>query len=1124
LFIAYELGAWVVRSLLSEISHSEGGVSENPFQRLDGIIFLGADKPADFEHSTYLENRLKGKFNEQHSVHHRFFLPQILFGVDARFADILRKNSTGLASKIWILPPFLTLHSPVQVRSPNFHSQAISVTTKRADNRDAQTIYPLSRSDSQSSITRISSRGLRTPQEQRNRGEPRYPSEALRPDNGHSGEKVELSRHILQNLIPDAGITSEQSTASQDGYLYIKKLGVSTGMEDNMSAIAHPSTSTLSFNQWDDSGWRTSNELGTPGLQSGYPEVFPESVPGSPLDATQDQFSQLTLPGLEPLKKTKSRHPHERSLNSIEQALLEFQNGDYVNTRNNLEKLRVNRANDEMEVNLIPYHLAVVLTRLGNHHEAFQELENLQSTPWFQQMTTVLDLDDTSSQSLLADSQVEVVLGTSRLTALLWGYYGHYQRAKEMMEIAKSQCSTLLESSIPQTPRADVSHAQGYPMMPMQQVAQRNTRQLPVEIKTLRAKIDLAKAKLMMLQGEDGPALVSTKLALRRLEKQLGRRHILTLEAAALNSLILSRKFDVAAESCCITTINAMSETLGREHPLTMEVMNTLVSVFLKQSRPYEALDTVAALFEQATQKLGKENPQTLRYLCQLGDVDLCVGNYRKAGKALEDVYETARRKWVDRKPLGQYPDVLKYQSKWAVANSYIGKLTTAQDLAKDTLVKQAKIFKTERNYEEDPDESVNAIFDKLGLERDPGSEINAHPDILDSLANYATILEKSADKGPAVFDMFERVYDLRESFSGPDHYLTLQSGLDFGFACLGTSETVRLGDPAEFFGRLSSSCEKNLGVNHIFTWRAKLGDLFIRGFDYEIAQFRSESSRIMRGQTAHLGQSHPIVIDSLLRLFLFQLMLEDKSAHDTADLLLTQVRLHTTREQRLMESLRLEEKLAELYCRIEHYEYGLPIFDQILKFLKTAKDYDEEGTLKYELGSFKEKLQKSLNEARDSAANLRDERMRNGVEACSIGDAPGAESSKRQAALLSRSLWPEAHDKTVEAFMSLAEFLYDSPDTQKRIEGITVLSDLLADIRKARSKSGGSDRLNTDRLNELYGEIEYKYASWQRDLYRPSDIVEVEPERKSKGKGKSKGMGREDEERYGNRYDGYTN
>jgi hypothetical protein len=45
------------------------------------------------------------------------------------------------------------------------------------------------------------------------------------------------------------------------------------------------------------------------------------------------------------------------------------------------------------------------------------------------------------------------------------------------------------------------------------------------------------------------------------------------------------------------------------DHPLTMEVQSTLTNIFLTHARPYEALDTVSALWKQAKRTLDEHHP-----------------------------------------------------------------------------------------------------------------------------------------------------------------------------------------------------------------------------------------------------------------------------------------------------------------------------------------------------------------------------------------------------------------------------------------------------------------------------------------------------------------------------------
>lgn len=140
LFIAYELGAWLVRELFAgETALSRWqGLPVNPeslLGRLTGIIFLGADGPGDFQYPKYLTSRFSGPNNanaavpgfetgnsKPASIVNKIPLGRLgrrLHIIDYNFVEALQRSEhTELASTTWILPAPV-LSSAAQVKSPH---------------------------------------------------------------------------------------------------------------------------------------------------------------------------------------------------------------------------------------------------------------------------------------------------------------------------------------------------------------------------------------------------------------------------------------------------------------------------------------------------------------------------------------------------------------------------------------------------------------------------------------------------------------------------------------------------------------------------------------------------------------------------------------------------------------------------------------------------------------------------------------------------------------------------------------------------------------------------------------------------------------------------------------------
>ena len=135
---------------------------------------------------------------------------------------------------------------------------------------------------------------------------------------------------------------------------------------------------------------------------------------------------------------------------AIQKSLIGFQRGGYTTTLTALQALWESNATQHphlLEVDQITYQLAAVLTRLGDHHEAFQKLESLKNETWFQEIQANLEeVVGPLPHYILVDPRVEIVLSTTRLTAMLWAYYGHYRKAKKTMAIAEALWSKFIRA------------------------------------------------------------------------------------------------------------------------------------------------------------------------------------------------------------------------------------------------------------------------------------------------------------------------------------------------------------------------------------------------------------------------------------------------------------------------------------------------------------------------------------------------------------------------------------------------------------------------------------------------------------------------------------------------------
>lgn len=722
--------------------------------------------------------------------------------------------------------------------------------------------------------------------------------------------------------------------------------------------------------------------------------------------------------------------------------------------------------NKELEYVLLEvrYHWCIVAVRLGEYEAAYDELIHLERRVWFKAIDGILTAPGKVGVSALNDTRFEVVINTNRVLGLLWGIFGHFERAEETISKADSQCSKLL--------------AAGEEAIPMPEPGQ-----FPVDIRTMEMKMTLTRVKLKMLQGHCGDAQTLLLSAIPHVESHFGGGHFLTLEAASLHAAILATLSDETAESICLTTHKATKHHLGEYHPISMEVLGTLADIYLTKSRPYEALDTVHHLRSKAREtlkSLKSKHPQVLRFWLQVGEANLSIGNFMKARSELQGLCEAiAERDQTSRHDLGENPETLRYRMKLAMASSCVGKTDEADREAENCLRKQLEIFRSDVNsiVGAGLDQLVQAWLDERDANVVPPF---IHPDVLESLVICSSILEKR-DPGRELPDaILDEVLKVRESLHGKSHWLNLSIRLELAFNRLehGAENVEEERELVALFEDIASSCEDALGTAQILTLRAKLGRLFT-AVDVSTGRilFRGEASQNLASQVDLMGHCHPMILDSRWRLFVFEVLVwGDDDAHIAGAQLLGALRLEEVRRERLMESLQLEEKIAAIYSiRLHDYERGLPILIDMMEycFLTNETGFD------VELETFCR-----------GAFNLTCEAI--GLSAKMLKKRYDVLNEKSRGAL-----------ECMDTFLELAhEIVRQTDNTQSRVEGLTLVGRQLQQIAYIES---------SDQSERLTEKMRHAFSDWQQiwklevttGLGIDSGHTPKRKEKKSRGKGK---------------------
>jgi tetratricopeptide (TPR) repeat protein len=372
---------------------------------------------------------------------------------------------------------------------------------------------------------------------------------------------------------------------------------------------------------------------------------------------------------------------------------------------------------------------------------------------------------------------------------------------------------------------------------------------------------------------------------------------------------------------------------------LTLQSMEVLVYILRAQSRLTEAVDTSTSLCKRIEAALGSDHPQTLRSKSQLAAAALSCGDYSTSAEILEKITATSIEAFGER-----HPDTLRYRSELAQAYCYSWKISLAGDLVLDVLSKQRSIYTirepedtSEKQQEMEPSREplLPGLLDDV---KEDISTLRVHPDLLFSMQLLAKIeSKKPVPNLDLVQDIQQIIWDRRKSMLKQTRETALSLTSEFELA-ITFREKGDLEKALAKFERVSRERSRLLGTQHPETLAARheaLVTKYTLGEKVDVGDLE----RILNLREWQLGRSHPDTCQSLLWIFAILLLQEkDAQAIATADKLLERLSQPAIRRQRLVESLKVAEKVAIFYKGQAHYGKSAKIFSDILKITENSK------------------------------------------------------------------------------------------------------------------------------------------------------------------------------------------
>jgi tetratricopeptide (TPR) repeat protein len=280
--------------------------------------------------------------------------------------------------------------------------------------------------------------------------------------------------------------------------------------------------------------------------------------------------------------------------------------------------------------------------------------------------------------------------------------------------------------------------------------------------------------------------------ALSSVQKRLGPKHFVTLDAASLRVwlLVLNNNTSKAGEEVQ-RTLRQMRERLGEDHPTTLQTVQTLVVVYKNDGRYSDAEATARYLLRkcESSRELGRAHPQTLKSKTTLAEVMLALGDWEDAELYQREVVKEEKATYFHRLALA---NILRERGKW----------DEAREIAVDLLLEQLHHFSSDG--EEDP-----------RIEQDQPTELSG-----EEISKYELkqILHKSKYVRHKLRDMPRGLPDPLASPESVRVYPSLVQTMQCVALCEQVRDDANIVFSESLLEKIHDICVRRLSASHQFT------------------------------------------------------------------------------------------------------------------------------------------------------------------------------------------------------------------------------------------------------------------------------------------------------------------
>ncbi|KAH6091082.1 hypothetical protein HBI40_166770 [Parastagonospora nodorum] len=398
-------------------------------------------------------------------------------------------------------------------------------------------------------------------------------------------------------------------------------------------------------------------------------------------------------------------------------------------------------------------------------------------------------------------------------------------------------------------------------------------------------------ARISYAIGELDEAHRYNKEALEDLNKRLGPKHFITLDASGLEAwLCLARSRIPQAAEGVHRTLRGMIHRLGESHPSTLQTLETLVLVYKSEGRYSDAKETATYLLRQNIHELGESHPQTLKSKTIFAEILLACGKGSDAERTQKEVIAIQERPNAEI----DYPGLFFYKTTLANILRENGKWDVARKLSLQVLAEELHKFGNEQDTEDamfspkrklleslpeneyidmtelrnllESSKPVRALLNTLPL--NPLADlqpVRIYPPIIQTLHCLA-LCEQVRDDADLVFarGILKMIGKIRLLRLGIDHQLTVNAQYD-----LAVNYRLRgkFQKSLTIMRDVVSSRKKSLGSDHPDYQRAKYQEIVSLFRLGKWKQATEEQRKILKAQSFLLGKNHPDAITSRFTL-----------------------------------------------------------------------------------------------------------------------------------------------------------------------------------------------------------------------------------------------------------------